>query len=605
MTEQLPFKQIWLTDTEYRALPGELPEPICICSREFFTGQVVQLWLHNQPVPPAPPFTVDATTLVIAFYASSEIGVFLALGWPLPVRVLDLYAEAQNLTSGLVVPWGKGLLGVLMTFGLDGIAAGEKEEMRQLCLRGGPFSPAERADILKYCQGDADALSELFRRILPHLNLALALIRGRFMVACARMERTGVPIDTEILSRLRDHWERIKGTLIQRIDAHYDVYVPSKQCSQRAGKRRVKIPGANPDYTQPLSFSIKRWAEYLRRENIPWPRLESGRLATDDETFRQMAKAYPAQVGPIRELRYALSQLRLNKLAVGGDGRNRCLLSAFASKTGRNQPSNTRFIFGPACWTRSLIRPEPGRALAYIDWSAQEFGIAAYFSGDLTMQSDYLSGDPYLALAKRAGAVPVNATKASHPRQREQFKVCCGLAAMYGTGPKSLGMRLGISEREARLLLGQHRAAYRRFWAWSEAAQARARFRRYAETVFGWRMWITREMNPRSLKNFYMQAHGSEMLRLATWLATEQGISVCCPVHDALLVEASEAEIDDVVAATRQAMREASEIVLPNFPLRTAAHIVRHPARYSDERGQRMWETVMRLLPSPVGEKTG
>ena len=66
------------------------------------------------------------------------------------------------------------------------------------------------------------------------------------------------------------------------------------------------------------------------------------------------------QVGPVRELRHALGQLRLSELAVGPDGRNRCLLGAFGSKTGRNQPSNSAVRFGPSCWLRSLIRPGPG-----------------------------------------------------------------------------------------------------------------------------------------------------------------------------------------------------------------------------------------------------
>ena len=44
-------------------------------------------------------------------------------------------------------------------------------------------------------------------------------------------------------------------------------------------------------------------------------------------TFREMARAYPA-VAPVRELRTTLAQLRLNELAVGADGRNRCMLSA-------------------------------------------------------------------------------------------------------------------------------------------------------------------------------------------------------------------------------------------------------------------------------------
>jgi hypothetical protein len=43
-------------------------------------------------------------------------------------------------------------------------------------------------------------------------------------------------------------------------------------------------------------------------------------------------------------------------------------------------------------------------------------------------------------------------------------------------------------------------------------------------------------------------------------------------------------------------MREASEVVLAGFPLRTDAQVVRHPDRYTDERGRRMWEAVDELL---------
>ena len=69
-------------------------------------------------------------------------------------------------------------------------------------------------------------------------------------------------------------------------------------------------------------------------------------LALDDDTFRDMAKAYPV-LQPLRELRHALGQLRLKRLAVGADGRNRVLLSAFASRTGRNQPCNSNSSSAP------------------------------------------------------------------------------------------------------------------------------------------------------------------------------------------------------------------------------------------------------------------
>lgn len=123
-----------------------------------------------------------------------------------------------------------------------------------------------------------------------------------------------------------------------------------------------------------------------------------------------MAETYLA-VAPLRELRKTLTVIEKESLAVGADGRNRCLLSAFRAKTGRNQPSNSKFIFGLPTWMRALIKPAKGRAIAYIDWEQQEFGIAAKLSGDAAMQAAYRSGDPYLAFVQQAGAVQANATK--------------------------------------------------------------------------------------------------------------------------------------------------------------------------------------------------
>ena len=169
------------------------------------------------------------------------------------------------------------------------------------------------------------------------------------------------------------------------------------------------------------TFKAERWAGWLARSGIPWPRLESGELALDDDTFREMARSHP-DVALMRELRVSLSQLRLSDLAVGSDGRNRCLLSPFRAKTGRNQPSNSRFIFGPSTWLRGLIKPEPGRAVAYVDWSQQEFGIAASLSGDRAMMDAYRSGDPYLAFGKQAGRIPPDGTKKTHGAEQRAIQ---------------------------------------------------------------------------------------------------------------------------------------------------------------------------------------
>ena len=141
---------------------------------------------------------------------TAEVGCHLALNWPVPGRVLDLFTEFRNQTNGIPSSCGAGLLGALSYYGLDGIGAVEKEEMRALVLRGGPWSIAERLAILDYCESDVAALARLLAVMLPRIDLPRALLRGRYMVAAARMERNGVPIDTKTLRQLRDQWSDIQ-----------------------------------------------------------------------------------------------------------------------------------------------------------------------------------------------------------------------------------------------------------------------------------------------------------------------------------------------------------------------------------------------------------
>jgi hypothetical protein len=415
-----------------------------------------------------------------------------------------------------------------------------------------------------------------------------------------------VPIDTEALAVLRGGWDGVKSRLINALDPAGEIYAPAGRPGPTtpAGAAGRMGPCADgPAPARPWVFSAARFAGYLARRGIPWSRLPSGALALDDDTFREMARLHPAEVGPVRELRHALGQLRLNELAVGPDGRNRCLLGAFGSKTGRNQPSTSRFVFGPACWLRSLIRPGPGQALAYVDWSQQELGIAAALSGDRAMQNAYTSGDFYLTFARMAGAVPADATRASHTREREQFKAV-ELGVLYGLSADGLARKLGVPPCRGRELLRLHRQTFRRFWEWSDAVQDAAVLTGRLRTVFGWQVRVTVGTRPTSLRNFPMQATGAEMMRLAACLATERGITVCAPVHDAFLIETDAEGIDAEAVRTQSAMREASELVLPGFPLRSEAKVVRHPDRYADPRGERFWATVWALLDAEATPRT-
>ena len=90
--------------------------------------------------------------LFINFVANAECACHLALGWPLPANVLDLSPAFRNLTNGRSTPEGKGLLGALRYFGLDAIGTKQKDAMQKRIMQGWPFTPAEREQILTYCE---------------------------------------------------------------------------------------------------------------------------------------------------------------------------------------------------------------------------------------------------------------------------------------------------------------------------------------------------------------------------------------------------------------------------------------------------------------------
>jgi hypothetical protein len=219
------------------------------------------------------------------------------------------------------------------------------------------------------------------------------------------------------------------------------------------------------------------------------------------------------------------------------------------------------------------------------------------------MQQAYLSGDPYLAFGKQAGRIPPDGTKRTHSAEREVFKACV-LGVQYGMGAEALARRIGQPAACGRELLRLHRQTYPKFWAWSDGAEHHAMLLGRLHTVFGWTIRVGPNPNPRSLRNFPCQANGAEMLRWACCLALERGISVVAPVHDAVLIEAPEWEIDQAVAEMQRAMSDASAAVLGGFRLRSDSKIVRFPERYMDARGASFWDRVMALLPDPNPSST-
>jgi DNA polymerase I len=329
------FEEIVLADFEFYGGDGDRPAVVCLVAHELKSGRKFRLW--QDQLGPEPPYRVDDKTLFVAYYASAELTCHLALDWRMPRNVLDLFTEFRRLTNHSGEQQAaSGLLAALDHFHIDSMEAQAKEHWRAVVMRGPPWTAEEREGTIDYCATDTDALEKLLE-IMPIPNLGQALLRGSYMRADAWMRHWGIPIDGPLYRDLAAHWSELRQLIINDLNTRYPVF-EGPVLKQKLLERLIR----------------ERGIKY-------WPHTPKGRLATDAETMRAIAQRCP-EVAEVCMGKITLDQLKSFKLTVGDDDRNRCMLSAFASKTGRNQPSNSKFAFGLNAAFRSLIKPEPGNA---------------------------------------------------------------------------------------------------------------------------------------------------------------------------------------------------------------------------------------------------
>ena len=193
------WNEIWVIDFEYQSVDGELPQPHCMVGREVFSQRLIHLDAEALRTTGSPPFSTGQTSLVIGYYLPAEFSCFLQLGWKPPVHCLDLCSEYRWLRSGIRDGKKRSLIGALTHFGLVDQIPAEKDEWRQLAIRGGPFSSNEMCGLIDYCQQDVDATLALFKAMNPRIDWPRALLRGQYSWTITQIERLGIPMDMETL----------------------------------------------------------------------------------------------------------------------------------------------------------------------------------------------------------------------------------------------------------------------------------------------------------------------------------------------------------------------------------------------------------------------
>lgn len=234
------------------------------------------------------------------------------------------------------------------------------------------------------------------------------------------------------------------------------------------------------------------------------------------------------------------------------------------------------------------------------DYGSQEAYIAPILSGDKALLDAYISGDPYLAFAIATGAAPKDATKTSHKDIRTLYKSTV-LGLQYGMGAAKLAIKLTadtgkkVTTDMARELINQHKEVYPRYYEWKEELWEQYRHdKRPLILRDGWYLDVD-QLSRLSVLNFPVQGTGSSMMRVCIDLLYERGIELICPIHDSMVVECDEQDIDRVEKIVQECMLESSLKILGVDGMRVGdAEVVRH-GEY--------WETEKNLYDLPKFKK--
>jgi hypothetical protein len=578
---EIVCSRVVFVDTEFDAKKGQGERPgfpVCICALEVIQdGRVIEHRLAA-PYPARPPWDRGDPFLTFGFALSAEGGGFMHVGWSSPTPAIDLYAEYMVIHNTEMTRGGDSkppitLVGACKRYGVVGMDKAYKDDMRALAYTKTDHTPEEIAQLQEYCIEDVRMTMRLYREMRPYIDMLRAPIRGAFMMEIERIRWRGIPIDIETY---------------RRAEQRAPIVVPKmrKELNRKLGAEV---------YLRDV-FKRKAMFGVMQREQIPIPvDPKTGELSCATKLIKSMVDTYPI-LKHFYEDKRMIDALKNLKLEIGADNRNRFWLNPFHTKTGRNNPSTNRAIFGLPHTMRSFMKPGPGMAIAQIDYGSQEVGIAAALSRDPVLMQDYLSGDPYRRFAAAALGILVPTEQ-----QRQVYKACV-LGRIYGQGAAALARNLGITKSRAEEIRCEMDARYPVLNAWLDRITTKAAHCVPITCVLGWSLTATgRPGEERTFLNFPMQANASELMRVVIIRASHLPIIGCA--HDSFLIEDTIERIESSVAELQTIMRQVSRDLLSGFELRAdckPADIVRYPDRLIDKReredGMQHWNWLMQLI---------
>ena len=572
------FNHILIFDYEFQQLPGETPDVVCLTVKDLVTGRTEQQWLVGRGQ--RFPFPV-ANSLLVGHYVSAEASCYLKQEPELPKLWFDTFVEELKFYSGLK-NHRFGLIDCCNRYNIETISHVVKDQKRKVVMDNYPnYTEAEKAEILEYNLSDVEVNEKLFLAILKKAEqekvdyktfISQAIFHGRSKALCAKIYQNGIPINLKFHNDLETYYPDVRKAEMEELNKNLgiELYV---------------------DYKKKQSA----FEELLKRENLynNWPKTETGKCKSDDKTFYRFQDVNE-KIKLIRNAAFIIDAKKLKGVCLGKDGRSRTDLKMFGQITGRTNVSTKESPFGAPRRMRNLIGTDENHYLIYCDWRSQEAVIQAQLSQDPKMLEAVGSGDAYMYTAIKVGAAPPGAKKKTHKKEREIYKQCF-LALAYLQTAIGLKAKIKKTTSEAFYIHDQVTKLYRKYFEWIFGVIRESTLRGYFKTVYGWRFNLTSNetVNKRTLANWPLQSHGSEILRVAIIKLDELGFEISMPVHDAVLLHMTRKNFKDMRAEIKLVQKvmadSAAQVIGKKIPV--DVKIIRDQY-YQDDDNQYLWDDL-------------
>jgi DNA polymerase-1 len=415
----------------------------------------------------------------------------------------------------------------------------------------------------EYAAEDADITLRLHEALWPKLT-AVPRLRSVFediemplVGVLSRMERTGALVDGKLLTaqsgELARRMEELAREAFSLAGEEFNLDSPKQLQAIFYDKLGLpvlkKTPGGQPSTAEPVLAELAM--------DYPLPR-----VIMDYRSLTKLKSTYTDKLPLQINARTGRIHTSYHQ-AVAATGR----LSS-ADPNLQNIPVRT----AEGRRIRQAFIAPPGRTLIAADYSQIELRIMAHLSGDAGLRSAFAEGlDVHRATAAEVFATPLGSVTADQRRSAKAIN----FGLIYGMSAFGLGRQLGVSRAVAQEYIERYFARYPGVRVYMDGVRARAAELGYVETVFGRRLYlpeinasngVRRQAAERTAINAPMQGTAADIIKRAMiavdrWIGESSlGVSMIMQVHDELVFEVDNADVEQLSDGVVQRMQGAADL---------------------------------------------